>query len=321
MFSWVPSLPTWASLFSSDPNLINGHVRQFKCRRATYSAQSAPFLKLASLKTEMTPIDLSKTGVMYPIYDQGDLGSCTSNGVLGAYDYDLLNHLPDASDKIQQTPFNPSRLYLYYKERELENQVSTDSGATVADAITILRTHGVCSEASWPYVTSQFAVQPPASCDVEAKEHHSTCDRQVSQTLNDLYSCLASGFLIPFGFVVYPSFRQIDASGMVSMPQSGEVSIGGHCLALVGYDPAKKLFKAVNSWGVGFGDQGYVYFPEDYILNPALASDFHVVTNFVNEDSLLNHINSSLYSGYRQAMLTQPVRPRRSNRLASRKED
>ena len=61
-----------------------------------------------------------------PIYDQGQLGSCTANGIAGAIHFDRMKqHL--------QPNFTPSRLFIYYNERVIEGTVNEDSGAqTVA---------------------------------------------------------------------------------------------------------------------------------------------------------------------------------------------
>ena len=52
-----------------------------------------------------------------PIYNQGDLGSCTANAVATAFEYhDMKTHPADA--------IRPSRLFLYYHARKLQNTES-----------------------------------------------------------------------------------------------------------------------------------------------------------------------------------------------------
>src|SRR5215469_10984354 len=47
-----------------------------------------------------------------PVYDQGQLGSCTANAIAGAIEFDQKKQsLPD---------FIPSRLFIYYNERAME---------------------------------------------------------------------------------------------------------------------------------------------------------------------------------------------------------
>src|SRR6266850_8559686 len=53
-----------------------------------------------------------------PVYDQGQLGSCTANAIGGAIEFDRIKQsLPD---------FVPSRLFIYYNERVIEGTVEID---------------------------------------------------------------------------------------------------------------------------------------------------------------------------------------------------
>src|SRR4051812_22559983 len=61
-----------------------------------------------------------------PIYDQGQLGSCTGNAQAG-----LLQFMQKSQKYMD---FIPSRLFIYYWSRYFEGTVMTDSGATVADS-------------------------------------------------------------------------------------------------------------------------------------------------------------------------------------------
>src|ERR1700726_1040573 len=83
-----------------------------------------------------------------PVYDQGQLGSCTANAIAGAIEYDQL--------KQGKTPFTPSRLFIYYGEREIEGDVGQDNGAEIRDGIKVVSQQGVPSETDWPYNIGQF---------------------------------------------------------------------------------------------------------------------------------------------------------------------
>ena len=91
-YGWVPDLPD---------------QRDF--------AYSAPTPLLAALPTT---VDLRPE--CPPVYDQGQLGSCTANAIGGAIQFEQMKQ------KIKD--FVPSRLFIYYNERVIENTVSTDSG-------------------------------------------------------------------------------------------------------------------------------------------------------------------------------------------------
>src|SRR5436305_1746421 len=88
-------------------------------------------------------VDLS--GQIPPCYDQGDLGSCTANAIGGAIQFVQGN---------QGLPLvMPSRLFIYYNERNMEGTVNTDSGAQIRDGIKSVVKLGYCPEDDWPYDT------------------------------------------------------------------------------------------------------------------------------------------------------------------------
>ena len=62
------------------------------------------------------------------------------------------------------------------------------------------------------------------------------------------------------------------------IPNQGEELLGGHAVALVGFDDNRSVFIVRNSWGEEWGDKGYFYMPYEFILNPQFASDFWTIT-------------------------------------------
>ena len=90
---------------------------------------------------------------MPPVYDQGDLGSCTANATCAALEYNVI--------KQGQHDFTPSRLFVYYNTRLIEGTIATDAGAECRDAIKAAAAWGACSEQSdWPYVEAKFSARP-----------------------------------------------------------------------------------------------------------------------------------------------------------------
>jgi C1A family cysteine protease len=205
---------------------------------------------------------------MPPVYDQGQLGSCTANAIGGAFEFDLL--------KQKEEDFVPSRLFIYYNERVIERSVSEDSGAMLRDGMKTLANQGVCPEPMWPYVLSQFATKPAAECYAEAKKHLGITYMRVEQDVAEMRGCVAAGFPFIFGFTVYESFESdtVARTGNVPMPDGDERTLGGHAMCVVGYDNPKKLFIVRNSWGAGWGKKGYGTMPYAYFTNTDLSADF-----------------------------------------------
>jgi C1A family cysteine protease len=208
------------------------------------------------------------TASMPPVYDQGDLGSCTSNAIAAAIEYARRKQsLPD---------FVPSRLFIYFNERDIEGTVSSDSGAEIRDGIKSVVSLGACSETEWPYDITQFAAKPSDQCYVDAKKDLVSSYASVDQTLDDIRDCIVAGYPIPFGFTVYESFESqtVAQSGVAPMPGPNESVLGGHAVVMVGYDDDHQMFIVRNSWGPGWGRAGYFLMPYAYATDENLASDF-----------------------------------------------
>lgn len=206
-----------------------------------------------------------------PVYDQGQLGSCTANAIAGAIEFD--------QKKQGSTEFTPSRLFIYYNERVIEGSVSQDGGAQIRDGIKSVGTLGAPPETDWPYDIAKFAAAPPAQAFDDAKQDLVSTYSRVAQVLPQLQGCLASGFPFVFGFSVYDAFEspEVASTGIVPMPKAGEQVLGGHAVMAVGYDDTKRVFIVRNSWGNTWGMRGYFTIPYEYLLTANLSSDFWTI--------------------------------------------
>ncbi len=213
-------------------------------------------------------VDLRKR--MPPIFDQGNLGSCTANAIAGAFEYDEGTHVS----------LYPSRLFIYYNERNKEGTVDKDAGASLRDGIKTMAKIGACSEDLWPYDISKFTERPPQNCFDDAENHKIKRYSRLSQSLDQFKQCLEKGKPFIFGILVYESFNtpETEKTGIIPMPNTeDEQLLGGHAIVCVGYDDTAKYFIFRNSWGTTWGDDGYGYIPYDYLLSKELSSDFWVV--------------------------------------------
>ncbi len=211
-----------------------------------------------------------------PVYDQGQLGSCTGNSIAGAIQFERMKQQLPNADLV------PSRLFIYYNERVVEDDVQQDAGAQIRDGIKVTATDGVCFESGpnpWPYDITKFAVAPPAACDQAATANKVMQYSRLTQVADQLRGCLAGGNPFVFGFTVYESFESpaVAASGVVPMPGADEKTLGGHAVMAVGYDDPSQTFIVRNSWGPGWGQQGYFTIPYGYLTNDNLASDFWTI--------------------------------------------
>jgi C1A family cysteine protease len=243
-YGWIPDLPDQ--------------------RDHTYAAP-AEFLTALPTKEDLRPN-------CPPVYDQGQLGSCTANAIGGAIEFEQMKQNAKA--------FVPSRLFIYYNERVMEGTVDSDSGAQIRDGIKVVAKQGVPPEdPDWPYDITKFEEKPPAVAYQDAAKNKVMLYQRVNRTLNQFKGCLASGYPFVLGFTVYDSFEsaQVARTGQLNMPQPGEQVAGGHAVMAVGFDDGLQRFIIRNSWGDSWGMKGYFTMPYQYLMEPNLSDDFWTI--------------------------------------------
>ena len=216
----------------------------------------------ASKAIEKLPPKVDLRRFMTNIENQENTNSCVANAVAGAYEYLVKKH--------NEQDYDVSRLFIYYNARDLGG-IDGDNGSIIADAIDGLRSYGACSEETWPFKESSVNKPPSDEAYGEAAEFVVEDMLLVPVNLIAWKTCLAEGYPIVFGISLYESFDKHPKKGVVPMPTPNEVSRaahGGHAMLCVGYSDTDKVFIVRNSWGDGWGDNGYCYIPYDYLVNP-----------------------------------------------------
>ena len=239
-YGWVPDIPDARDFLYT----------AIKARRLRLSAQ----------------VDLRKH--CSKIENQGALGSCTAQALAGNLEF--LDNRADG----QYTDM--SRLFIYYNERVLIRTVDVDSGAMLRDGIKTLNKEGVCPESVWPYRIEDFSEKPSQYSYRIAKQHRIVTYHRIL-TLPDMLACLSEGFPFVFGFAIYESFEdhRTARTGVARMPKKTEKMLGGHAVLAVGFDQKTKRLLCRNSWGTGWGMDGYFTMPFEYLKS--LADDFWTI--------------------------------------------
>lgn len=177
-----------------------------------------------------------------PVYDQGSVGSCTAQALAGAVE--ILH--ARGGYPVER----PDRVALYHREREMIGTVDEDSGAIIADGVAVLRAgyeremaHPTAWGPAWTADPPRRARDAPRLLNAEALE----------LDVPTLAWEIASGHPVAVGLQVT---SQWDAPGAMIAEPRGAVR-GGHAVLLVGYDQADGTWLVRNSWGEGWGQDGY----------------------------------------------------------------
>ncbi len=206
-----------------------------------------------------------------PVYDQGQLGSCTANAGIAAATM-LLNF-----------PSMLSREFQYYMETFIEGDPGKDNGAQSRDIGQVMTTYGLCLDSLDPYSDdpAKFAIPPTDAMKADAKTRLIQSYYGVPD-LNGIKQVLAlKSQPVLIGITVYESFEsdEVAKTGIVPMPDvHKEKVLGGHEVLVVGYDDDKKVAIVRNSWGAGWGMNGYFTLPYAY-FEKKYSDGFFVLQN------------------------------------------
>ena len=196
-----------------------------------------------------------------PVDNQGTLGSCTANALVGSLEFcEGINYTPEDF-------FQVSRLFIYYNERKLEGTIQEDSGAMLRDGIKTLASNGYCHEYLCPYNIENFTDEPSKEAYSDAVNHKIISYHRING-LTEMLQCLAEGYPVVFGIKVFESFEtdEVKETGVVPMANEYEEQcLGGHAVCAVGYDLKQKIILVRNSWGSEWGMEGYFTLPFEYI--------------------------------------------------------
>jgi C1A family cysteine protease len=219
-----------------------------------------------------------------PIENQFTLGSCTANAGIGMVEYFERRAFGKHIDA--------SRIFLYKTTRNLLKWKG-DTGAFLRSTMGALVLFGVPPEEYCPYVIANFDKEPSAFCYAYAQNFQAISYYRLDppgtaaiDLLQTIKTNLAAGLPLMFGFTVFSSFTQAKATGKIPFPTTGEKIIGGHAVMAVGYDDSVTLMNSNtggeettgallirNSWGTGWGMEGYGWLPYTYVLK-GLAVDW-----------------------------------------------
>lgn len=256
----------------NNPELKPKEIKKFGWRKDSLDNRDKKWKSPRRMREHFPrKVDLRQTGFLPTPVDQDELGSCTGNAIATAYQYEQRKQgLPD---------FQPSRLFIYYGERELEGTINSDAGAEIRDGMKVINKLGVPNEKYHQYDINKFRERPSQEAYYEALTHQTINYATVDVTITAVKTALMAQTPVVIGFTFYPWFD--NPSKGVILPKKASSPDGGHCVLIVGYETLRNtrtVYAIVqNSWGEDWGDKGYCYFPLKWLCDKNNADDFWAI--------------------------------------------
>ena len=235
------------------------------------TADDVPAPKLQVMAHDSMPSRIDLRAYCTPVEDQGTIGSCTANAVVGALEY----HQNVAGQQIVDL----SRLFVYYNARRIGENEQDDAGATINHVMAATLAYGACPEKMWPYQKAMWKTRPTEDCYAAARQYGAVHFARTALG-PDCKAAVAAGLPVVFGISLPGQMLMVEGSqtGRIQKPTNGWLEGGGgHAMLIVGYDDSLNAWLVRNSWGTSYGEQGHVWIDYDVMTHYAWPTEYWTI--------------------------------------------
>ncbi len=223
------------------------------------------------------PITSDLREAWWGIGDQGDTGSCVG---WGSADAVLRWHFVKAGKLTKTEKLSVRYLWMAAKETDQYTSRPTSfvesDGTWLTAALGIAQKFGVVTDKVLPFklgAGSQMYTGTANTFYALAAQRRIASYFNLGRDLNAWRNWLATKGPILTRLDVDNTFMQATPAKCKLTSYAANSGLGGHCVALVGYN--KDGFIVRNSWGTGWGDKGFAYAADSY-AQPAFTEAFGV---------------------------------------------
>lgn len=207
--------------------------------------------RVALLGAHALPVRAMDAAVKVVLRDQGGSNSCTAHAIDHAKQA-LGGHKGDTSKRSVQ--------YGYYNGRAYAGMQRSDAGAYLRDVLRADSKLGAPPEADAPLTWRTVNRQPSALAYRDGMPwrgiRYSAITGTADQRIYAVRESLAHGRPVVGGWQVDQAF--IEGDGRYVAQVCVGQSVGGHAMAITGYDGSD--FRVPNSWGAAWRDHGQCWF-------------------------------------------------------------
>jgi len=204
------------------------------------------------------PEEIDYTNKMTPVKHQGAEGACAGFAGVAVKEYqEKIDYKLPGEEYIDL-----SERFLYEEGKKISKH---KEGTTLKAIAKVLVEKGVCEERFWKYIPNQ-SEQYLAGANFNAKRFrvHPYYTRITNE--KELKGALVKFGAIVIGVKIFKNWYHHKNGHIPNLTWWERIlsyfnfgMLGGHAIALVGYNEKTQEYKFKNSWGTKWGDKGYGY--------------------------------------------------------------
>ncbi len=220
--------------------------------------------KKFSLMRGILPSTFNLKNYTPQVEDQGDYSTCV--GWSAAYYMRTIMEAKRLNIKgpeaIRALAFSPTYLFERIKS---PTDYQCQTGSSISDALDIMKAGGVATLKSAPYTCGNKYVASEEEASAYKIEGYTTLfdipsDASVDEKILSVKTALIeSQNAVLIGMWVPNSFFQAKEIWKAAPNETIKDAVGGHAMAVIGYDDTKNAFLIVNSWGNKWANNGFVW--------------------------------------------------------------
>jgi len=206
--------------------------------------------------------------------DTNQYGASSCAGNATADSVEILNSI-EGKPKVQLSRLFPYTLARNFMDLDGDGKsdIDKDEGSYIRLNFEVLSKFGICredipsSQGGWPYDLSKVKTLPSLRAMRAATGHRIHSYYRIvedGETRTELIlEALRANHPVVFGTQITRAFTRMRDAGPVG-PPDGVATIGGHAMIVVGYVTGKG-FLIKNSWGPGWGEDGFCFMTPEYL--------------------------------------------------------